>query len=42
MTDEVTADHVYLLPLTVESLEKILQERQIDARASDYGRTDCP
>ncbi|MEM6316980.1 MAG: carbamoyl-phosphate synthase large subunit [Bacteroidota bacterium] len=31
MTDPVTADHVYLLPLTVESLEKILQERQIDA-----------
>lgn len=30
MTDEVTADHIYLLPLTVESLEKILQERQID------------
>lgn len=31
MTDPVTADHVYLLPLTVESLEKILQERKIDA-----------
>ncbi|MEZ4984477.1 MAG: carbamoyl-phosphate synthase large subunit [Saprospiraceae bacterium] len=31
MTDPVTADHVYLLPLTVESIEKILQERQIDA-----------
>lgn len=31
MTDRVTADHVYLLPLTVESLEKILEERQIDA-----------
>ncbi|KAB2809787.1 carbamoyl-phosphate synthase large subunit [Phaeocystidibacter luteus] len=31
MTDEVVADHVYLLPLEVESLEKILQERQIDA-----------
>lgn len=30
MTDPVTADHVYLLPLTVESIEKILQERQID------------
>jgi carbamoyl-phosphate synthase large subunit len=30
MTDEVTADHIYLLPLTVESIEKILQERQID------------
>ncbi len=31
MTDEVTADHIYLWPLTVESLEKILMERQIDA-----------
>lgn len=31
MTDPVTADHIYLWPLTVESLEKILQERQIDA-----------
>ncbi len=31
MTDRVTADHVYLLPLTVESIEQILQERQIDA-----------
>lgn len=31
MTDPVTADHIYLLPLTVASLEKILQERQIDA-----------
>lgn len=31
MTDPVTADHVYLLPLTVESIEKILQEQSIDA-----------
>jgi len=31
MTDKVIADHVYLLPLTCESLEKILQEQQIDA-----------
>ncbi|MCB0659161.1 MAG: carbamoyl-phosphate synthase large subunit [Saprospiraceae bacterium] len=31
MTDPVTADHVYLLPLTVESIEKILKERKIDA-----------
>ena len=31
MTDPVTADHVYLLPLTIESLEKILKERKIDA-----------
>ena len=31
MTDPVTADHVYLLPLTVESLVQILEERQIDA-----------
>jgi len=31
MTDPVTADHIYLKPLTVESIEEILQERQIDA-----------
>lgn len=31
MTDEVVADHIYLLPLEVESLEKILKERDIDA-----------
>lgn len=31
MTDRVTADHVYLLPLTVESIEQILEERKIDA-----------
>jgi len=31
MTDPLTADHIYLLPLTVESLEKILKERDIDA-----------
>ncbi|MCB0462835.1 MAG: ATP-grasp domain-containing protein, partial [Flavobacteriaceae bacterium] len=30
MTDSVTADYIYLLPLTVDSIEKILQERQID------------
>lgn len=31
MTDKVTADHVYLLPLEVKSIVKILEERQIDA-----------
>ncbi|MEN0050906.1 MAG: carbamoyl-phosphate synthase large subunit, partial [Bacteroidota bacterium] len=31
MTDPMTADHVYLLPLEVESLVQILEERQIDA-----------
>ena len=31
MTDPVVADHVYLLPLTVESSELILKERKIDA-----------
>ena len=31
MTDPMTADHIYLLPLTVESLVQILEERQIDA-----------
>src|SRR5476651_1470028 len=31
MTDKFIADHVYLLPLTTESIEKILQEQKIDA-----------
>ena len=31
MTDPMMADRVYLLPLTVESIETILQENQIDA-----------
>lgn len=31
MTDPVTADHVYLLPLEVASIKQILAERQIDA-----------
>jgi carbamoyl-phosphate synthase large subunit len=31
MTDKVIADHVYLKPLTVASIEEILQERKIDA-----------
>ncbi len=31
MTDPVTADHIYLLPLTVDSLVQILEERHIDA-----------
>jgi carbamoyl-phosphate synthase large subunit len=31
MTDKVIADNVYLLPLTSESIEKILKEQQIDA-----------
>jgi len=31
MTDNLVADHVYLWPLTPESIIKILEERQIDA-----------
>lgn len=31
MTDPIVADKVYLLPLTVESIEKILEENEIDA-----------
>ncbi len=31
MTDPVTADHVYLWPLEMESIVKILEERKIDA-----------
>ena len=30
MTDPVTADHIYLLPLTPESIEQILQKHQED------------
>ncbi|MEL6864128.1 MAG: carbamoyl-phosphate synthase large subunit [Bacteroidota bacterium] len=37
MTDPVTADHIYLLPLTVESLVHILEEREIDAVLSTMG-----
>src|SRR5437868_238544 len=31
MTDPIVADKVYLLPLTVESIEQILEETEIDA-----------
>ncbi len=31
MTDKIVADKVYLLPLTVESIEQILEESEIDA-----------
>ncbi|MCR6721656.1 MAG: hypothetical protein NVV59_15535 [Chitinophagaceae bacterium] len=31
MTDPMMAEKVYLLPLTVESIEQILEENQIDA-----------
>jgi carbamoyl-phosphate synthase large subunit len=31
MTDKVTANHIYLLPLTTASINKILNERKIDA-----------
>ncbi len=31
MTDKVTADNIYLLPLDVKSIVKILEERKIDA-----------
>ncbi len=37
MTDQVTADHIYLLPLTVESIEQVLRERQIDAVLATMG-----
>ena len=37
MTDPVTADHIFLLPLTVESIIHILEERQIDAVLSTMG-----
>jgi carbamoyl-phosphate synthase large subunit len=31
MTDPMTADHIYLMPLTTDSIEFILRERHIDA-----------
>ncbi len=37
MTDPVTAEHIYLLPLTVESLRHILTERKIDAVLATMG-----
>jgi len=37
MTDPLTADHIYLLPLEVSSLEKILKERDIDAVLATMG-----
>ncbi len=37
MTDPLTADHIYLLPLNVESLRKILSERKIDAVLATMG-----
>ncbi len=37
MTDPVMADHIYLLPLTVESLEHICQERNIDGVLATMG-----
>lgn len=37
MTDPVTADHVYLLPLESESITKILKERKIDAVLPSMG-----
>ncbi|MEE9439667.1 MAG: carbamoyl-phosphate synthase large subunit, partial [Saprospiraceae bacterium] len=37
MTDPMTADYIYLLPLTVDSLRDILEERQIDAVLATMG-----
>src|SRR6187397_2937276 len=37
MTDPVTADNIYLLPLTVDSIISILEERQIDAVLATMG-----
>ena len=37
MTDPVTADHIYLKQLTVESIREILSERKIDAVLSTMG-----
>jgi len=37
MTDPVTAHHIYLKPLTVESIIEILEERKIDAVLATMG-----
>ncbi len=37
MTDPMTADKVYLLPLNVDSLEKIIEENEIDAVLGTMG-----
>ncbi len=37
MTDPVTADHIYLKPLTVNSIVEILEERKIDAVLATMG-----
>ena len=37
MTDSVTADHIYLRPLTVDSIIQILEERKIDAVLATMG-----
>ena len=37
MTDQITADHIYLKELTVESLREILSERKIDAVLATMG-----
>ncbi|MFT4536051.1 MAG: carbamoyl-phosphate synthase large subunit [Saprospiraceae bacterium] len=37
MTDPMTADHIYLKPLTVKSLREILTERKIDAVLATMG-----
>src|SRR5215467_4038077 len=37
MTDPMMADKVYLLPLTAQSIETILQENQVDAVLSTMG-----
>jgi carbamoyl-phosphate synthase large subunit len=37
MTDPIVADKVYLLPLTVESIEQILEEQKIDAVLATMG-----
>ncbi len=37
MTDPVTAEHIYLKPLTVESIVEILEERPVDAVLATMG-----
>src|SRR5258706_4484883 len=37
MTDQMMADRVYLLPLTIESIEQIMEENQIDTVLQTMG-----
>ena len=41
MTDPVMADHIYLKPLTTNSIKEILSKHKIDAVLTYNGRANC-